>query len=45
LEWQNAHYNNKHAFVNNRLFRVKWGFGFRAKGTLNEWGKNDENFE
>jgi hypothetical protein len=31
--------------VNNQLFRVKWGFKFRAKGTLNEWGKNDEKVE
>jgi len=32
LEQQSAHQKSKHASVNNWLFRIKWGFRFRAKG-------------
>jgi hypothetical protein len=39
LEWQSTHQNNKHASVNNWLFRVNWGFRFRAKGKAKWMGK------
>jgi hypothetical protein len=32
LEEQSTHQNSKHTFVNNWLFRIKWGFRFRANG-------------